>query len=383
MNELPYSILLYQAEFEFLCGSLLATLPFIFISWRKKKMKKLTSALLVLVTVLLCFAGCSSSTNSSNNTPNINNIPTTVSVNSVSLSETELNMTIGEKASISATVSPSNATNRNVTWSSTNTAVADYVNGNIVALGEGMCVIKATSSNGMVASCSVKVEKAPVLAESVGFSVETVYLSVGDSDIFLTLDVLPKALDSYKGTVSSSDNTIVSATYSGDENMKVTFNAKSAGNAIITVTLDGGKSASVNVIVIDPSDLVKINLPSLPKTVSYTYDKKYPLEDHTYARGRIDSIDVELTVIDKNNILVYITLNGTKTYDEDGSYGTQTLRYNLDLYKENDVFCERKQMTVYDISNGQTFSNSYAFRAIIDNNMTPREFTIKLSSYIT
>ena len=346
-------------------------------------MKKLISALLVLVTVLLCFVGCGSSTSSTNNTPSINNTPTTVSVSYVSLSKTELNMTVGEKASISATVSPSNATNKNITWSSTNTAVADYVNGNIVALEEGMCVIKATSSNGKVASCSVKVEKAPILAESISFPVETIYLSVGEGDRFLTLDVLPEILDSYKGIVVSSDDTIVSATYSGDENMKVVFNAKSEGNAKITVTLDGGKSASVNVIVFDPSELVKINLPSLPKTVSYIYDKTYPREDHTYASGRIDSIDVELTVIDKNNILVYITVNGTKTYDEDGAYGSQTLYYNLDLYKENDVFCERKQMTVYSISNGQTFSNSYAFRAIIDDNMTPREFTIKLSSYIT
>ena len=346
-------------------------------------MKKLISALLVLVTVILCFASCGSTTNSTNSTNSTNNSPTTVNVSSVSLSKTELNMTVGEKASISATISPSNATNKNVTWSSSNTAVADYVNGNIVALGEGMCIIKATSSNGKVASCSVKVEKASVLAESVSFPVETVYLSVGDSNSFLTLDVLPEILDSYKGTVVSSDNTIVSATYSGDESVQVTFNAKSKGNAKITVTLEGGESSSVNVIVLDPGELVKINLPSLPKTVSYIYDNSYPLEDHTYASGRIDSINIELKVIDKNNILVYITVNGTKTYDENGAYGSQTLYYYLDLYKENDVFCERKQMTVYNISNGQTFSNSYTFRVAIDDDMTPREFTIKLSSCIS
>lgn len=350
-------------------------------------MKRILSIIFIAAVMSLCLIGCSSSNNSSF-TPSTNsstqqNKPSTVDVASVTLSKSELSMVVGDKESISGTISPSNATNKNLTWSSTNTAVADYVNGQVVALGEGTCIIKAMSSNGKMGTCTVKVEKAPVLAETVAFPVETVYMGVGESDKYLTLDILPETLDSYKGTVVSSDDTVVSATYSGDENVKVTFDGKKAGEAKITVTLDGGKSASVNVVVIDPSKLVKINLPTLPKTVSYIYDKSYPREDHIYSSARIDSIDVKLTVVDKNNILVEVIVNGTKTYDEDGAYGTESVHYNFDLYKENDVFCQREQMLVYFLSNGQTFSNSYMFRAVIDDNMTPREFTVKLSSYIT
>ena len=337
-------------------------------------MKKLISVLLVLVTILLCFTSCGSSTSSTNNTP------TTVNVSSVSLSQTELNMLVGEKTSISATVSPSNATNKNVTWSSSNSAVADYVNGNIVALGEGNCIIKATSSNGKVAACTVKVEKASVLAESVSFPKEIIYLGVGDSEKYVKLNVLPETLDSYKGTVVSSNNSIVTANYSQDKNLKVTFNAKSAGNAKITVTLDGGETAEIDVVVIDPSELVKINLPSLPLTVSKIYFCDYPYYNRTVSSGRIDSIDVNFTMVDQNTVAVIITINGTKTYDENGYDGHNYIDYYIDLYKENDVFCERKNMAVFDISIGQTFTNVYKFNVAIDDEMTPREFKIEFSS---
>ena len=50
--------------------------------------------------------------------------PTTVAVTGVSLSKTSLTLTEGGSETIAASVTPSNATNQAVSWSSSNTGVA-------------------------------------------------------------------------------------------------------------------------------------------------------------------------------------------------------------------------------------------------------------------
>jgi len=55
-----------------------------------------------------------------------------VAVTGVSLNKTSLSMTEGETQTLTATVSPSNATNKNVTWSSSNTSVATVSSSGVV-----------------------------------------------------------------------------------------------------------------------------------------------------------------------------------------------------------------------------------------------------------
>ena len=49
----------------------------------------------------------------------------------------------------------------------------------------------------------------------------------------------------------------------------------------------------------------------------------------------------------------------------------------MDLYSENDVFCNAELILAYGYIVGQSFTDSYSFIAVIDDDMTPREFTIK------
>ena len=85
-----------------------------------------------------------------------------VLVEKIALSETEAELTVGEKLQLEATIAPENATDKSVTWSSTNEAVA-VVNesGLVTAVGSGTCQIKATANDGSgkTASCLVTVEK--------------------------------------------------------------------------------------------------------------------------------------------------------------------------------------------------------------------------------
>ena len=86
--------------------------------------------------------------------------PATVSVNSVELDQTKLNLFTGATATLNATVKPSNATNQNVTWSSNNADVATVDNGTVTAVGAGTATITVTTQDGgKTDTCTVTVEK--------------------------------------------------------------------------------------------------------------------------------------------------------------------------------------------------------------------------------
>ena len=82
---------------------------------------------------------------------------TTVLPTGISLSETNIEMTVGDTKQLNATVYPSNATDKSVTWSSNNTSVASVNNGLVTAVGKGTATITVNTSNGKTASCSVTV----------------------------------------------------------------------------------------------------------------------------------------------------------------------------------------------------------------------------------
>jgi uncharacterized repeat protein (TIGR02543 family) len=72
----------------------------------------------------------------------------TVAVSSVTLNKTALSLVVGKTAVVSATVKPSNATKKDVTWKSSNTSVATVdENGEITAKGVGSATITATAGN--------------------------------------------------------------------------------------------------------------------------------------------------------------------------------------------------------------------------------------------
>lgn len=88
------------------------------------------------------------------------NYTVTKNVESVNLDKTSLELKVGETAQLTATVTPDNATNKNINWSSSNNEVATVENGTVRALAEGKTTITVTTEDGnKVATCEVKVEK--------------------------------------------------------------------------------------------------------------------------------------------------------------------------------------------------------------------------------
>ena len=92
-----------------------------------------------------------------------------VNVSGVTLSQTAAAMTVGDAAlTLTATVAPSNASNKTVTWTSSNTAVATVADGVVTAVAAGTATITATATNGtpddtsddQTATCTVTVSPA-------------------------------------------------------------------------------------------------------------------------------------------------------------------------------------------------------------------------------
>lgn len=79
-------------------------------------------------------------------------------VTSVTLNKSTLSLEVGETGKLSATVLPNSATNKSVSWSSNNEAVATVsTNGTVTANKAGTAVITARTANGKSASCTVTV----------------------------------------------------------------------------------------------------------------------------------------------------------------------------------------------------------------------------------
>lgn len=108
----------------------------------------------VLLTLGLTIESVSSDENSGGNEPSV-----TVSVTGLTLDLTTYSATVGDGFYINPVVSPSNATNKKVTWSSNATNVATVnTGGYVTAVSEGSAVITCTTADGgFKATCSVTV----------------------------------------------------------------------------------------------------------------------------------------------------------------------------------------------------------------------------------
>ena len=82
-----------------------------------------------------------------------------IDVSGVKVSKSSLTLKEGSSETITASVTPKNATNQTITWSSSNNDIATVENGKITAIKEGTATIKATSANGKFKEVKVTVKK--------------------------------------------------------------------------------------------------------------------------------------------------------------------------------------------------------------------------------
>lgn len=173
--------------------------------------------------------------------------PGNVSVTGVTLSPSALNMRVGGSQQLTTTVSPSNATNKNVRYWSSDTSVVTVTSGGLVrAVGSGWAYIRVTTVDGSyTAYTDVEVGVSNVAVTSVSIS-GTRSINVGGSST-LTANVRPSNASNKNVTWSSSNSNVATVNSSG------VVRGISQGTASIRVrTQDGGYTSSVTVTVSAP-----------------------------------------------------------------------------------------------------------------------------------
>lgn len=167
-----------------------------------------------------------------------------VRVTGISLNKGNVDLKVGENYGFVATISPSNATNRNVTWKSSNTNVATVsANGMVTAKGAGTTNITATTQDGgKMALGVVRVFANSIGVTGISLNKTSASITVGNT-ITLTPTISPSNATNKNVTWKSSNTSV--ATVSGG-----VVTGKGAGTATITVsTNDGNKTANCIVTV--------------------------------------------------------------------------------------------------------------------------------------
>ena len=182
----------------------------------------------------------------------------TYKVTGVSLSPTTLTLDVGASSTLTATITPDNASNKSINWESGNTGVATVdTSGKVTAVAQGTTTITATAADGSgkSAECSVTVkEAANVPVESVSLDKTSLGLTEGET-AQLTATVEPEDA-SNKNVTWESSNTNVATVNNGE------VTAVSAGTATITVTTaDGGKTDTCTVTVREEAPDRPVNIP--------------------------------------------------------------------------------------------------------------------------
>jgi uncharacterized protein YjdB/formylglycine-generating enzyme required for sulfatase activity len=187
-----------------------------------------------------------------------------IAVTGVTLAPPTLDLEEGHTAVLTATVEPSTASNKNVTWESSNDNIATVADGTVTARAEGEATITVTTEEGgETATCKVTVTpRNPDDIAVTGVTVAPTSLTLPEgSSANLTATVSPsEATDKTVRWVSSNPNVAIVTVIDNDDTSVATVTAKAEGTATITVTTeDNGETATCSVTV-DPVPVTGVTL---------------------------------------------------------------------------------------------------------------------------
>lgn len=211
--------------------------------------------------------------------------PTSVTIPS------SLTVYVGESSTLSATLTPNNATTT-LYWYSKDTDVATVSSGEVTGVDEGSTIVYVRTANGLTSNdCEVNVYYRKPTA--ISLNNDSLTLSVGGSQQ-LKYGLTPSHA---KASVewSSSNPSVVSVSDNG------TLNALALGEASVIATTDNG--------CVDTCDVKVLPLPislSLPQTLTLGSADSYKLEVRSYPAESY----VEMEWISSNDSVVKVSTDG-------------------------------------------------------------------------
>lgn len=213
----------------------------------------------------------------------------------VVLSFSSISLDAGKNKTIGATVNPTTATDRTVTWMSSNEKVAKVTaDGTVKAISAGTATITATSADGAAsASCKVTVKQP---ATAVKLSAKTLKVAVGGKGT-LKATLEPSNVTNNSVTWSTADKSVATVSSSG------VVKGIKAGKVKITATSgDGTQKAVCTVTVYTPVTSVSLNKTSMTLKVgaSSTVVPTIKPSNATYKTVKWTSSNYDVATVDEN-----------------------------------------------------------------------------------
>ncbi len=227
----------------------------------------------------------------------------------------------GDSHQFTATVTPANATNQSLTWSSSDTDVATVnENGLVTGINDGTANIIVTTNDGSFTDiCAVSVTTIPVSGVNLVACPDTA-LIIGSTHQ-LAAEVTPA--NAYDPSImwSSSDGTIASV----DENGLIT--AVSEGSATITVTTNEGSFTAICEVNIVPLQVAGVSISGCPSEnliVGNTHQLTANISPENAHNQTVNwtSSDTLVVKVDASGILEAISVGNAviTVTTEDGGY---------------------------------------------------------------
>lgn len=251
---------------------------------------------------------------------------------SIKLSESEKTIELDEFFTLTATVLPENAQNKNVAWSSDNTDVATVSDGEVVAVNPGTCniICTLTDDSKVSASCAVTV-KEPTKVSTIELEKDVLLLNVGDT-FSLEANVFPENAynqsvewETTNSDVAKVDDGNITAVGEGECDIICTAADGSGVSAICHVTVNPAPRYWLTVKI--PNGSYAIDVTDLDEiTLKITPDEGYKIHSVTLNGGEIattqNSSIITLDRLEDNGVLNAVFVEGkeiTTSIDPVGS----------------------------------------------------------------
>lgn len=244
-----------------------------------------------------------------------------IPVEGISLSRSTLDLTVGNSFDLTASITPSNATNKAVTWSSSDSSIASVdSSGRVTAKANGIATInvKSAANASISDTCTVTVTTP---TSGVTVTPESVSLNTGQTHQ-LTATVSPATASNKNVTWSTSSGNVATVNSSG------LVTAVGNGTATITArTASGGYTDTCNVTVSTPVTGVSLSSSSLTIDKNGTHQLTATVSPETASNKTVSwsTSDPDVASVSQSGL---VTAVGGGTADitvttEDGSYTAQ------------------------------------------------------------
>ena len=275
-----------------------------------------------------------------------------IDVTGVEINPTTVNVTIGETTGLAANIFPQNATNPNITWSSSDESIATVnSNGLITAIEEGTAIITATTNDGnFTANTTVTVTAPNIPVIGIDIDPEVANLTIGET-VNLNANISPQNATNLEVTWSSSDITIATVDANG------TVLAQDSGVATISAITSDGAFEDTSTITIEMPSVGVTGVTLDQSSASLEIGQSVVLtatvtpEDATNKTVQWTSSDETIATVN-NNGQVFAVSEGTTTITVTTVEGAYTADFVLTVDSTN---CSSTELVAEYNINGQAY----------------------------